>query len=256
MPDAPRLPEAFFKAPLAHRALHDILQGRVENSTSAVQAAVEAGYGIEIDLQLSADGEAMVFHDDTLDRLTGETGRVRTRSTTELGRIPLVGSMDLIPTLTEILEIVAGQVPLLIEIKDQDGALGPETGQLERRTCALVKDYKGPVALMSFNPHAVAICAQEAPNIPRGLTTESFDADDWGVDPDHARCLSEMQDLDRVGASFISHDHKDLGSNHVARAKATGCDVLCWTIRSQDQADSALRVARNITFEGYRPATG
>ena len=118
------LPPAFLRLPIAHRALHDRAQGRPENSRAAIRAAIAAGYGIEIDLQASADGVAMVFHDDDLGRLTGATGPVRARTAAELGAIRLTDAEDGIPTLAEVLEIVAGRVPLLIEIKDQSGEMG------------------------------------------------------------------------------------------------------------------------------------
>ncbi|MFO8127109.1 glycerophosphodiester phosphodiesterase family protein, partial [Yoonia sp.] len=157
------LPASFLTRPIAHRALHDRKAGRMENSVKSIKAAIDAGYGIEIDVQLTCDGHAMVFHDDRLDRLTGETGPVRARTRAELEAIALTDDCGTIPSLEKVLEMVAGQVPLLIEIKDQDGAMGPQVGPLEAATCAALKDYAGDVALMSFNPHAVAVCAELAP---------------------------------------------------------------------------------------------
>jgi glycerophosphoryl diester phosphodiesterase len=118
------LPPEFLSAPIAHRALHDAEQGVPENSRGAVQRAVRAGYGIEIDVHLSADGRAVVFHDDTLDRLTHTTGPVGKRTARELSDLVLKGSDERIPTLSDILDLVDGQVPILIEIKDQSGAIG------------------------------------------------------------------------------------------------------------------------------------
>ena len=125
------LPAAFLAAPIAHRGLHDRGAGRIENSLSAIRAARDAGYGIEIDLQRSSDGVAMVFHDDTLDRLTDETGPVRARSAAELSHIRLKDSTDTIPTFAEVLAEVAGRVPLLVEIKDQSLVMGETDGRLE-----------------------------------------------------------------------------------------------------------------------------
>ena len=122
------LPPSFLAAPIAHRALHDRAAGRPENSVEAIEAAIAAGYGIEIDLQLSADGRAMVFHDYDLARLTGEKGAIQRRSASELGAIRLLGGVTGIPTLPQVLDLVAGRVPLLIELKDQDGALGAAVG--------------------------------------------------------------------------------------------------------------------------------
>ena len=120
------LPPGFHARPFAHRALHG--PGRPENSRSAIDAAITAGYGIEIDLQLSADGQAMVFHDYALDRLTAARGPVRGLSAERLSSLHLTDSEEGIPTLTQVLDQVAGAVPLLVEVKDQDGALGPEVG--------------------------------------------------------------------------------------------------------------------------------
>jgi glycerophosphoryl diester phosphodiesterase len=247
------LPQAFLDRPLAHRGLHDRARGVIENSASAFRAAIEAGYGIECDLQLSADGCAMVFHDEGLDRLTGETGPVRSRSAAELGAIRLGGSDDTIRPLDEMLALVAGRVPLLIEIKDQHGALGPTDGMLEGETARALASYGGPIAVMSFNPHAMAAFHTSAPDVPVGLVTCAFTPDDWpGVPEARLSELASMPDLNRVGATFISHDRADLGAAPVARARADGYTILCWTVRSLEQDRAAREIADNITFEGYR----
>ena len=150
------LPAAFLTQPPAHRALHDSAAGRPENSRAAVRAAVAAGYGIEIDVQLSSDGQAMVFHDEDLDRLTSDCGPVRARTAAELGRTRLRDAEDGIPTLPEVLALIGGRVPLLIEIKDQTLTMSETDGRLEAATAAALASYTGPVAVMSFNPHAVA----------------------------------------------------------------------------------------------------
>jgi len=248
------LPRAFLDRPLAHRGLHDARAGRPENTLGAVRAAVAAGYGIEIDVQPSAEGRAMVFHDDALERLTGVSGRTRAASTARLRALKVLGSDEGIPTLTEVLAEVAGRAPLLIEIKDQDGAMGPEVGALEAAVAADLAGYAGPVAVMSFNPHSVAAFAAAAPDVPRGLTTESY-PDRLGATLPAARRaeLRAIGDLDRVGATFISHEAADLNSPRVAEIKARGLPVLCWTIRSQAQERRARAIADNITFEGYLP---
>lgn len=246
------LPGAFLTRPLAHRALHDRAAGRPENSRAAVRAGVAAGYGIEIDVQISADGQAMVFHDEDLDRLTAGHGPVKARSAAELGRIRLRDAEDGIPTLPEVLALVAGRVPLLIEIKDQTLTMSETDGRLESATAAALHRYAGPVAVMSFNPHAVAWMARLAPQLPRGLTTSAYDPADWAPLPE-ATCtrLRGIPDYDRTGASFISHEAADLSRPRVAALKAQGAAILCWTVRSPAAEDQARRVAHNITFEGY-----
>ncbi|WP_237094694.1 glycerophosphodiester phosphodiesterase family protein [Nereida sp. MMG025] len=238
--------------PIAHRALHDITDGRPENSRAAIRAAIEHGYGIEIDLQLSKDGQAMVFHDYDLARLSAGEGPIQQQTRAQLGATQLKGGNETIPSLIDALEIIEGQVPLLIELKDQDGAMGEDGGVLEKAVCATLRDYDGPTALMSFNPYSVARCAELAPNIPRGLVTCDYTAEDWPTLSATTRNkLARIPDFDRVGASFISHDRKTLDLPQVAAIKDAGHPVLTWTIRSPAQEHKARQVADNITFEGY-----
>ena len=246
------LPAIFLDRPIAHRALHDVAAGRPENSRAAIEAAIAGGYGIEIDLQLSADGQAMVFHDYGLHRLTSAEGPVRQRTAADLATIPLTGGNETIPGFAEILDLVAGRVPLLIEIKDQDGAMGPDVGPLEQAAAALLADYTGPAAVMSFNPHSVAAFAAQGTGLPVGLTTSGYDETDWKLLPaETCRTLRTIPDVARTGACFISHDHRDLGNPRVAELKAQGLPVLCWTIRTPEEEAQARKVADNVTFEGY-----
>ena len=249
------LPHAFVDIPIAHRALHDRAAGRIENSPAAITAAVEAGYGIEIDLQLSADGIAMVFHDEDLDRLTDETGPVVARTAADLGRIRLKDSTDTIPTLAEVLTLIDGRAPLLVEIKDQSLTMGPTDGRLEAATAECLKTYQGPVAVMSFNPSSVHHMARLAPETPRGITTSAYDPTDWAPLPE-AICdrLRQIPDYEATGASFVSHEAADLSRPRLAELKAMGATILCWTIRSPEAEALARHVADNVTFEGYRAA--
>ncbi|MCW1918374.1 glycerophosphodiester phosphodiesterase family protein [Rhodobacter sp. KR11] len=248
------LPAAFLRAPIAHRALHDRARGRIENSASAVRAARAAGYAVEIDLQLSKDGVPMVFHDEDMARLTGQPGWVWDRTAAELGAVPLLGSEDTVPTLAQVLALVGGAVPLLIELKDQTLTMGPTDGRLEAATVAVLAGYSGPVALMSFNPHCLAHLSRLAPHLPRGITTSAYGSDWAPLDPATCAALREIPDYDRVGASFISHEAADLARPRVAELKAAGARVLCWTIRSAEDEAKARQVAENITFEGYAAA--
>ncbi len=247
----PALPAAFTAVPLAHRALHDVAEGRPENSRAAIRAAMAAGYGIEIDVQLSADGAAMVFHDYKLKRLTGQAGAVRLMSSDALQKVTLTGGAEGIPGLPEVLEIVAGHVPLLIEIKDQDGAMGPDVGPLERAVAEAIQGYDGPLAVMSFNPHSVAAFADAAPDVPRGLVTSAYDPVEWGLPEEVCAPLRGIPDYDRLGARFISHELADLARPRVAQLKAGGARVLCWTVKSPQDEAQARKVADGITFEGY-----
>jgi len=249
------LPAAFLLLPLAHRGLHDVSDGRPENSRAAVRAAIAAGYGIEIDLQLSADGRAMVFHDNNLDRLAKASGPIRNLSRDQARDIALKhGDGEGIPDLSEVLEIVDGQVPLLIEIKDQDGQLGPDVGRLEQATSEALRDYDGPVAVMSFNPHSVAQMARLAPDVPRGIVTSAYDPQEWGLAEDICDALRQIPDFTRVEASFISHEVEDLPRAVVQKMREQGVPILCWTVKSEVEETVARAFADNVTFEGYLSA--
>ncbi len=246
----------FYDVPLAHRALHDVTDGRPENSRAAISAAIAEGYGIEIDVQLSADGAAMVFHDYGLERLTGEKGTVRLRPAGDLAQIPLLGGDEGIPDLKEVLDLVAGQVPLVIELKDQDGGMGKSIGALERATAEAVQGYDGLLAVMSFNPHSVAKMAELLPDIPRGLVTSAYRYEDWPLPRAICDHLRDIPDYDRVAACFISHEVDDLAAPRVAALKDQGAMICCWTVCSVTIEAEARKIAHNITFEGYRAALG
>ena len=246
------LPPGFLRAPFAHRGLHGAQTP--ENSRAAVRAAIHAGYGIELDLQPSRDGRAMVFHDYDLARLTGARGLICQRAAADLGRLRLAGSEETIPTLPDILALVAGRVPLLLELKDQHGQMGATDGTLEAATAAALAGYAGPVAVMSFNPAMMIAMAALAPDIPRGLVTCAFADEDWPQLGAARRAeLRAMADFDAAGASFVSHEHHDLATPRLAELRAADAAILCWTVRSPGEEAAARRVADTITFEGYLP---
>ena len=246
-----KLPAAFHRVPFAHRGFHDPSQGRPENSRAAFSAAVARGYGIELDVQLSADGVAMVFHDYALDRLTDAQGAVRSNTASDLMKIRLKGSDETIPTLAEILHLIDGRVPLLVEIKDQDGGMGDDLGPLEKATAQDLDAYQGDVAVMSFNPNAVARMADLAPAIPRGIVTSAYRYYDWPLPKAVCDRLREVPDYDRTGACFISHELDDLACDRVTDLRKAGAMVCCWTVRSPDDEAFARQYADNVTFEGY-----
>ena len=246
------LPAVFLNRPIAHRGLHDTAQGRAENSTSAFAAAIARGYGIELDLQLSSDGVPMVFHDYDLGRLTDETGAVAQRTAAELTTIALKHDGGTIPTLTAVLQHVAGDVPLLIEIKDQDGALGPDVGPMGRAVADVLRGYDGAAAVMSFNPHAIIEMRDLLPDVPRGLVTDPYAGDDWPTVPAATRTrLAGIPDYDAAGCCFVSHNVGDLDAPRIAALKDQGAAILCWTVRSAAVETKARRIVDNVTFEGY-----
>lgn len=248
------LPAGFRTQPLAHRGFHDVKRGRPENSLAAFRAAVKSGYGIELDIQLSRDKQAMVIHDYDLGRLTAHKGPVRQRSAADLCTMTLLGSSETIPTLGQVLATVAAQTPVLIEIKDQDGAMGANTGDIERAIANAVRGYTGPLAVMSFNTHSVDLMARFAPGLARGLTTGALRSSKWQLIPAATRDrMRPIPDYDAVGASFISHQITDLKRPRVAELKARGATILCWTVKGKTTERTVRQIAHNITFEGYRP---
>lgn len=247
-----RLHRSFCHAPLAHRGLHDVNDGRPENSPEAISAAITHGYGLEIDVQMSCDGEAMVFHDYDLARLTGCAGEITAWTAADLSNLILTGGNSGIPDLRAVLDQVAGAVPLLIELKDQHGQMGPTDGRLEQATAKALDGYDGPVGLMSFNPEMIARFAKERPDVSCGLVTCAFPKAEWDeLDAGTRERLAMIPDYDRVGASFVSHQITDLASPRLAELKAEGADILCWTVRSALQEAEARRIVDNVTFEGY-----
>lgn len=256
MSHLPQLPQAFLNRPLAHRGLHDINEARPENSRAAFSAAIEHGYGIELDVQLSKDGQAMVFHDYRMTRLTGLSGPIQMRESGDLVQVELLhGENQTIPLLSDVLALVAGRVPLLVELKDQDGGMGPNIGALEKSVAQFVEGYSGPIAFMSFNPFSVEAIANLLPNHPRGLTTCLMnDSGSLNVPKTRRAELASIQDFERSKSSFISHDHSSLTIPRVQELKSNGVPVLCWTISSPKDEQAARKVADNVTFENYLPS--
>ncbi len=248
-----RLPSSFLARPIAHRGLHDRAAGVIENSLPAIRAAREAGYGVEIDLQLSSDGEAMCFHDDELDRLTAEHGRVREWSCEDLRALALKGGDGaVIPTFAEALE-AAGDAPLLVEIKPQSG--GTAMAALTSRASDLAARHPGPVAFMSFDPAVILWLRDHAPEPPRGLVSMDWEQakDDGDLDAETRAALTEVRQFEEVGADFVSYRWQDLPRPRLEALKEAGAPLLCWTTTSEAEDRSARLHAGNVTFEGYRP---
>ena len=235
--------------PIAHRGLHDARLGIVENTAGAFAAAMARDYAIECDLQLSADGEAMVFHDHRLDRLTTEAGPVIARTAAELRQVELRGSDDRIQTLGELLEQVKARVPLVIELKSHwDGSL-----ELVRRTAEIVSGYDGPLALMSFDPDLVAAVAELAPGVPRGIVAEREIVMETRLDLARRMELRHLSHVDRSRPHFLSYHADGLPFGPPRAFRQAGLPVICWTVRDAAAAARARRYADQITFEGYLP---
>lgn len=246
-------PDWLFARPIAHRGLHDRARSLVENTPSAAEAAVARGYSIECDVQVTSDGEAIVFHDHALDRLTAERGPVRDRTAAELTAIRIAGSADTILTLSDFLDRLAGRAPLVIEVKSRfDG-----DERLARRTAAILAGHSAPLAVKSFDPSVVALLRRIAPDTPRGIVAQaSYEDGEWAtVDREARHAMATFAHWDETRPGFISYRHQDLPNQFSVMPRIlSGVPVMAWTIRSQIEADSALAFADQIVFEGFVPA--
>ncbi|MCJ2014930.1 glycerophosphodiester phosphodiesterase family protein [Methylobacterium sp. J-076] len=239
--------------PIAHRGLHDRAAGRPENTLAAARAAVAGGFAIECDVQLSADGEAMVFHDPGLGRLTGVADPVSSRSAAELGGLTVAGSTERIPTLPDFLAAVAGTVPVIVEIKSAyDGDL-----RLALRTAEIAAAWAGPVALKSFDPQIVAALRERVPaTVPRGIVAETRQDDPVyaGMTDSRRRSLRDLLHVEETRPDFLSWRVDDLpcAPTHLCRVLA-GLPVMAWTVRTPEQRAAAGAHADQMVFEGFVP---
>jgi glycerophosphoryl diester phosphodiesterase len=237
--------------PIAHRGLHDPTQGIVENTASAMAAAIAGRYGIEVDLQISADGEAMVYHDDMLDRLTEGAGALRDFSAAALKRVQFRATADRMMTLGDLLDLVAGGVTLVLELKSRfDGDL-----RLAARTAAVLADYGGPVAVMSFDPAPIAQLRRIAPRIVRGITAgRHYPPLIWKfLNPTQRFELAFLLHAWKSSPSFLAYRVDDLAAITPRAARLMfGLPLLAWTVRRKRDRTMADRFANQMIFEGFR----
>jgi glycerophosphoryl diester phosphodiesterase len=238
--------------PVAHRGLHDARAGVIENTPAAFAAAVAANYAIECDLQISADGEAMVHHDDALGRLTDGSGRLDEMTGAELRRVAFKGTTDRMISVGELCELVAGRVTLVIELKS--GRAGDQ--RLARRAAAILAGYAGPAAVMSFDPAQIVPVRTHAPLLTRGIVaqrgSEHFERE--RIFGRGKRALAYGRDALRAQPHFIAYAVKDLpAALPLAARHLCGLPLLTWTVRSMDDQQCAARWADQMIFEGFRP---
>lgn len=224
--------------PFAHRGLHG--EGRIENSRAAFAAAIARGHGIELDVQAGGEtGQAFVFHDDRLDRLTDQSGPVDALGWDSLLKVQLKGSGETIPALPEILALIGGRAPLLIEVKTR----GHGVRRLCRSVASALAGYGGPAAVMSFNPEVCHWFGHHAPDILRGLVvTEEHKKGPRGQ-------IERTLALWRSRADFLAYDIRDLPSAFPARARLRGIPVLTWTVRSAQDRETAAAHTDQIIYE-------
>jgi glycerophosphoryl diester phosphodiesterase len=239
--------EHLFGPPIAHRGLWSP-DGAPENSLAAFQAACAHGYGVELDVQLSADGEAIVFHDSDLARLTGAEGRLSDHTAADLCRLTLAGTDETIPTLSETLAHIGHRAMVLIELKTPAG----EVGALERRVHEVLIDHNGPTALIGFNPYSHAWFAQYHPKVLRGLDSYAY-ADDAArkTAPEQRRAFAALEHVSIAKPHFLALGVDMLPSKRADALRKTGMPVVAWTLRSQAQWDGLRDHCDNLIFEGF-----
>lgn len=236
--------------PVAHRGLHG--NGIIENSLSAAKAAVDANYAIEVDLQLSKDGEIIVFHDETLDRLTSEKGDVAARTAAELTVIRFNNSSDTIPPFDDLLSLVAGRVPLVLELKS------PWNGDvtLAKKVADRLESYEGPVAVMSFDPDLVVALKNHAPGLPRGIVAErKYIHPYWDfLSSRKKQYLGLLLHLLRTKPHFVAYAQFNLPAAAPLVARYVfGMPLLSWTVRTEKERAHVTRWVDQIIFEHIRP---
>ena len=228
---------------IAHRGLHT--KEYPENSLGAFMNAIDHGYPIELDVQAISDGNVIVFHDYSLARMTGRDGYTKNLTIKELKSYFLGKTEFTIPTLEEVLKLVDGQVPLLIEIKNEG-----KVGELEKNTWELLKNYNGEYAVQSFNPYSLEWFKVNAPKVLRGQLASYFKGDNLSFIKKFA--LKRMLLNKKVSEpNFISYDAKSLPNRFVKHYK--NLPLLAWCIRSQSEYMKIVKYCDNIIFEGFEP---
>ena len=226
--------------PIAHRGLHDMNNTVWENTLTAFARAADAGYAIECDVHLTSDGVPVVFHDDGLSRLTGTDGYVWQRTARELSALRVGGTADHPPTLKEMLDLVDGRVPLVVELKGTPG----RDADLVERVCALLHGYRGKVAIMSFDHWLIRQFPAHARGIPTGLTA-------WGGENHEIEAHFSML---AHGLSFVSYSVQHLPNRFTGFVREKlGMPVITWTVRDMAAAETTFAHADQMTFEGFEP---
>lgn len=226
--------------PIAHRGHHDMNASRWENTLSAFRSAVEHGYAIECDIHLAADGVPVVFHDHELERLTGRMGNVNELASGQLAKLSVGGTSDHVPSLREMLALVSGKVPVVIELK---GIEGQDDG-LTRAVASELATYSGKAAIMSFDHHLIRRFQAEAPGIPCGLTAEGTSVPEIEA---HFSMLAH-------GIAFVSYNVDHLPNPFVSFVRERlSMPVITWTVRDAEQVQRTFEHADQMTFEGFDP---
>ncbi len=226
-----------FNIPIAHRGLWG--NGVNENSISAYKKAIDKGYPIEIDIYPTLDGEIVCFHDNTLDRMTGEKGFIENKTLSEIKALNLLGSKDTIPTFEEVLSLCENKTPLLIEIKPH------KRKDLIEKVVKRLKSYKGEFAIQSFNPLYINKVKKLAPEFIRGVLGTELKVPNTTVKERFAMRTLFLNFL--IKPDFISYSYSGFP------LKQKKLPTLAWTVTNQEIADSLIGKADNIIFENFIP---
>jgi glycerophosphoryl diester phosphodiesterase len=247
------MPRPKFDRPIAHRGLHDRSSGIIENSASAFEAAIAKGYAIECDVQLSADGVPFVFHDDTLERLTGAKGASDALPIAEITQLQLSRSAtgDRPQTFGEFISQIGGRVLLQIELKRQRSRAATET--LASSVAHALRDYAGPHVVQSFDPRLIVALRRAGVSAPLGIITYGYDDGSEGVEGIQAFAARHLLHWPATQFEFISCQDTSLTLPAVRLFRSLGVPVTSWTITSPAAASAALKCADQIVFEGFEP---
>ncbi len=225
--------------PIAHRGFHDLNRSVWENTLSGFARAADAGFSIECDLQYAAEAIPVVFHDDDLKRLCGISGDVRDRTAAELGLLPIGGTSDRIATLRQLLALVDGRVPLVLELK---GRKGDDEG-FAMAVLDTIEDYKGHIALMSFDHWLLKDLKEIGTDRPVGLTAD-------GIRPEE---LARNEEAMQLGLDFISYHYGHLPNPFITQQRALGRPIITWTVCDDEARTITALNADQMTFEGFDP---
>jgi len=247
-----RAPDWLTARPVAHRGLHDATRGVIENMPAAARAAIGGNFAIECDIQLSGDGEAMVHHDDALGRLTEGSGALLDKTAAELRAIRFRDTAERMMSLGDLCTLVAGRVPLVIEVKSHFGG----DRRLVTRMAEVLASYQGPVVGMSFDPDQVLALREIMPGLPRGIVAQrTYDDDYWKkLTPAQRDSMLNLRHGFRTAPHFVAFWVNQLPAPApwIAR-NVFGCPLLTWTVRTPEQRERAARHADQMIFEGFVP---
>jgi glycerophosphoryl diester phosphodiesterase len=249
-----RAPPWLTARPVAHRGLHDAARGIMENMPAAAQAAIAGNFSIECDIQLTADGEAMVHHDDALGRLTEGSGALKAMTAAELKSIKFRDTPERMMSLGDLCALVDGRVPLVIEVKSHfDG-----DRKLVRRMAQVLASYSGPAVGMSFDPDQVLGLRETMPALPRGIVAQrNYDDDYWAkLTPAQRQGMLHLRHAFRTRPHFVAFSVNQLPAPAPWIAhNVFGLPLLTWTVRTPEQRARAAQYADQMIFEGFVPGT-